>query len=52
VSVINGVRVRGFGTRNLTWKVNHALTGLAGLKQYFNAVCRPSLVGTGVYSNP
>ena len=37
MSVIQGVRVRGFGTRNLTWKVNCSLSDLAGLKAYFNA---------------
>ena len=37
MSVINGVRVRGFGTRNFTWKVNYALSSVAGLKTYFTA---------------
>ena len=48
MSVIQGVRVRGFGTRNLTWKVNASLDGadfakvakkasVPGLKPYFDA---------------
>ena len=49
MSVIQGVRVRGFGTRNLTWKVGGSLDGRdfakvarsagvgGGLKPYFDA---------------
>ena len=48
MSVIHGVRVRGFGTRNLTWKVSGVLNDadfakvaktarVAGLKRYFDA---------------
>jgi hypothetical protein len=48
VSVIQGVRVRGFGTRDLTWKVGASLdgvdfakvakkAGVPGLKPYFDA---------------
>ena len=48
MSVIQGVRVRGFGTRDLTWKVGGSLdgadfakvakkAGVPGLKPYFDA---------------
>lgn len=44
MSVFNGVRVRGFGTRNLSWKVGYVLSGESVFKKEFEKVARPARV--------